>query len=362
MRSSSPEDGSMESTRRAFLRNACTAALGLGFGVCIFPGIYQFAEARRQTSPHEIYMKGTINFNGFNAKEVTPNDEFYITSYSSKVPDIDPDKFRLRIEGRVKNPYSLTLAELQAMRDKQQYVTLECIGNPTGGSAISNALWDGVILKKVLERAKPESDIVKTAFSAADGYSDSIPYELSLSEEVFLAFRMNGAPLPPVHGYPLRVIVPGIFGMKNVKWLSKIELVNFDFKGYWEKKGWSDEAVIPLMSEILMPMGGKRIPPGHYVIGGIAFGGRHGVGRVQIYVDGENWRDVELKPPLSKWTWRLWRSDWTPSREGNFSIRVRAFDRSGKVQESASLLGRVFSTTYPDGARGIQSIEVSVTK
>jgi hypothetical protein len=352
----------MDCTRRDFLRNAGAAALGLGFGVSVFPGIYQYAQAESKPPKHDLYMKGAIDFKGFIAKEVTPNNEFYVTSYSSTLPDINPDKFRLRIEGLVDNPFTLSLKELKAMQDRQEYVTLECIGNPVGGNAISNALWEGVTLRKVLEKANPKPGIVKAAFFAAEGYSDSIPYELALSEEVFLAFSMNGKPLPPKHGYPLRVIVPGIFGMKNVKWLSKIELVNYDFKGYWEKQGWSDEAVIPLMSEILMPMDGKTISYGHYVIGGIAFGGRHGVSRVQVAIDGEDWQDAELKTPLSEWAWRLWRYDWIPAREGNFSIRVRAYDRSGEVQESASLLGRLLSRTYPDGARGIETIEVTVKK
>jgi DMSO/TMAO reductase YedYZ molybdopterin-dependent catalytic subunit len=351
----------MEFTRRAFMRKVGVGTLGLGFGVSVFPGVYQYAEAQTQTQGHDVHMKGTIDFKGFIAKEVTPNDEFYITSYSPEVPDISVDKFRLRVEGLVENPYALALKELEAMQDKREYVTLECIGNPVGGNAISNALWEGVTLRKILEKANPKPGIIKAAFFAAEGYTDSIPYELALSEEVFLAFRMNGETPPPAHGYPLRVIVPGIFGMKNVKWLSKIELVNYDFKGYWEKTGWSDKAVIPLMSEILMPMDGKNVPLGQYVIGGIAFGGRHGVSRVQVSVEGEKWQEAELKPPLSKWAWTLWRYGWTPMREGDFSIRVRAYDRSGKEQVSPSLLGRVLGS-YPDGARGIETIHVSVKK
>jgi DMSO/TMAO reductase YedYZ molybdopterin-dependent catalytic subunit len=351
----------MECTRRAFMRNVSVGTLGLGFGVSVFPGVYQYAEAQTQTQKHDLHMKGTIDFKGFIAKEVTPNDEFYITSYSPKIPDINLDKFRLRIEGLVENPYALTFQEIEAMQDKREYVTLECIGNPVGGNAISNALWEGVTVRKILEKANPKAGVVKAAFFAAEGYTDSIPYELALSEEVFVAFRMNGEALPPHHGYPLRVVVPGIFGMKNVKWLSKIELVNYDFKGYWEKDGWSDEAVIPLMSEVLMPMDGKSIPLGHYVMGGIAFGGRHGISRVKVSIDDRNWQEVELKPPLSKWAWTLWRYDWTPTREGDFSIRVRAFDRSGKAQESPSLLGRVLGT-YPDGARGVEAIHVTVKR
>ncbi|MGD1076594.1 MAG: molybdopterin-dependent oxidoreductase [Thermodesulfovibrionales bacterium] len=182
-------------------------------------------------------MKGSVNFMGFMAKEITPNDEFYITTYSDTVPTLDPKKFSLRIEGLVENPYILNLRELEEMKDKTEFVTLECIGNPVGGDSISNALWDGVTLKKIIDKAVSKKGIVKTVFYAEDGYNDSIPYSLSLSEDVFLAYRMNGEPLPTKHGYPLRAIVPGIYGMKNVKWLSKIELVNYTFKGYWEKRG-----------------------------------------------------------------------------------------------------------------------------
>ncbi len=292
------KEGKMECDRRSFLRNLGIGTLGLGFGVPVFSQIYLRGEALAQMKGHDLHVKGTINFKGFFAEEITPNDEFYVTSYSRKIPDIKADRFRLGIEGLVEKPLSLNLKEIEDMQDRHEYVNLECIGNPIGGDSISNALWEGVTLKKVLKMASPGDGIVKAAFFAAEGYSDSIPYVVALSEEVFLAFPMNGKPLPPVHGYPVRAIVPGIFGMKNVKWLTKIELVNYDFKGYWEKKGWSDEAVISVMSEVLMPMDGKRIPLGNYVIGGIAFGGRHGISRVQVAIDGKNWQEAELKPPF----------------------------------------------------------------
>lgn len=133
------------------------------------------------------------------------------------MPEVNIQTFRLRIEGLVERPFILTMKELEEMKDKTEFVTLECIGNPVGGDSIGNALWDGVTLKKIIERAVPKKGIVKTVFYADDGYSDSIPYSLSLSEDVFLAFRMNGEPLPKVHGYPVRAIVPGIYGMKHVK-------------------------------------------------------------------------------------------------------------------------------------------------
>jgi DMSO/TMAO reductase YedYZ molybdopterin-dependent catalytic subunit len=348
--------------RRSFLKRVGAGTLGLGFGVSVFDGIYQYAEALTEDEKHELLMKGTINFMGFTAKEITPDKEFYITNYSNKVPNINAETFRLRIEGLVEKPYILTMSELEGMKDKSEFVTLECIGNSVGGSAIGNALWEGVTLRKVIERAVPRGGLVKTVFYAEDGYTDGIPYKLSLSKDVFLAFKMNGKDLPKIHGYPVRVVVPGIYGMKNVKWLSKIELVNFDFKGYWEKRGWSDEAVIPVMSEILMPMDGATIAEGKYVIGGVAFGGRYGIGKVQVSTDaGKTWHDAQLKPPLSKWAWTLWRYDWKRSKEGEFTLKVRGFDQAGKIQESPSLLGRI-TGTFPDGARGIHSVNVTAKK
>jgi DMSO/TMAO reductase YedYZ molybdopterin-dependent catalytic subunit len=348
-------------TRRDFFRSIGLSTLSFGFGVSIFDSLYKCAEAEDEQDKHMLLMKGTVNFKGFMAKEITPNDEFYITTYSEKVPDVNSGKFRLRIEGQVKNPYVLAMSDLEAMKDKTEFVTLECIGNPVGGDSIGNALWDGVTLRKVLDKAAPKEGIVKAAFYAEDGYSDSIPYSLARTDDVFLAFRMNGQPLPKQHGYPLRAIVPGIYGMKHVKWLSKIELVNYNFKGYWEKRGWSDDAIIPIKSQILMPMEGKKIPLGNYVIGGIAFAGRHGISRVQISLDRKTWQEAELKKPLSQWSWVLWRYDWKPSVEKEYTITVRGVDRSGKIQESPSLFAKLLGT-FPDGAKGLHSVNVKVTK
>ena len=349
-------------SRRDFFRRIGVGTIGLGFGVSIFDGIYGYAETLTEIEMHALVMKGTVNFMGFEAKEITPNESFYVTTYSDNTPSVDPKTFRLRIEGLVEKPYALTLDELEKMKDKTQFVTLECIGNPVGGESIGNALWEGVTLRKIIEKAGPKSGLVKTAFYAEDGYTDSIPYQLSLSDDVFLAFKMNGEDLPKVHGYPVRAVVPGIFGMKNVKWLSKIEVVNYNFKGYWEKRGWSDEAVIPLMSETLMPMDGKTIPLGEYVIGGIAFGGKHGVSKVQVSTDdGKSWHDAALKKPLSQWSWVLWSYHWKPSQEKSYTIKVRAVDRSGKAQESGGLLGKV-TGSFPDGARGIHSVSATVKK
>jgi DMSO/TMAO reductase YedYZ molybdopterin-dependent catalytic subunit len=349
-----------EMSRRDFFRGVGGVGLGtigLGFGLPVLEGIYQYAEALTEEEKHTMLTKGTVNFKGFMAREITPNEEFYVTSYSAKVPALNADSFRLGVEGLVERPYTLSMKDLAEMKDKTEFVTLECIGNSLGGDAIGNALWEGVTLRKIIEKAAPKEGAVKTVFHAEDGYTDSIPYSLSISDDVFLAFRMNGEPLSKVHGYPLRAIVPGIYGMKNVKWLSKITLVRYDYKGYWQKRGWSDAAVIPIKSQILMPMDGNRIKLGDYVIGGVAFAGRYGIGGVQVSLDGgKTWHMADTKPPLSKWAWVIWRYGWKPAKRGKYKIAVRGIDKAGKVQEK----GGLFEKSLSAGAKGWHTVTVRV--
>lgn len=340
--------------RRNFMKLCGVGTVGLGFGVSIFTRGYAFAADTAKDEAHRILMKGTKNFGGVKVAEITPNDMFYLTTYDG-VPDVDLASWSLRIEGLVQKPLRLSMANLKQMTDRTEAVTLECIGNPVGGTAIGNAVWQGVNLNRILEEAGPKSGIKKVAFYAAEGYTDSIPYEMATAGQVFLAYQMNGVPLPKQHGFPLRAIVPGIYGMKNVKWLQKIELVNYDFKGYWEKRGWSDVATIRTLSQILMPMAGKTIPAGTYVVGGIAYAGGRGIRQVQVSVDGGgSWHPAELKPPLSKFAWTLWRYQWRDIHKGNYRLKVRAIDGTGKLQESAGFFG----SSYPDGATGIQEISI----
>jgi DMSO/TMAO reductase YedYZ molybdopterin-dependent catalytic subunit len=146
--------------------------------------------------------------------------------------------------------------------------------------------------------------------------------------------------------------------MKNVKWLQKVELVDHNYKGYWEEKGWSDTAEILTLSQILMPMTGQKMQAGTHVVGGIAYAGRRGVAKVELSLDGEKtWNLVELKSPLSDFAWVIWRYEWKANQKGNFRLRVRATDKKGNIQESGSLLAR----SYPDGAKGIHEIKISIT-
>src|SRR3989442_1345886 len=184
--------------------------------------------------------------------EITPNDRFYIVSKNP--PGFDPvvevAKWSLDIGGLVSKPVRFSFEDLRAMPAIEQVQTLECISNEVGGDLISNAKWKGVQLRDVLMRAGgPAATAVKVAFRCADGYSESIPVADAMHPTTLLAYEMNGEPLPTKHGFPVRLLVPGSFGMKNPKWITKIEVVNYDFRGYWEASGWSDEAVVKTMSE-----------------------------------------------------------------------------------------------------------------
>src|SRR3989475_185876 len=209
--------------------------------------------------------------------EITPNDRFYIVSKNP--PGFDPvvevAKWSLDIGGLVSKPVRLSFEDLRAMPAIEQVQTLECISNEVGGDLISSAKWKGVQLRDVLMRAGgPAATAVKVAFRCADGYSESIPVADAMHPTTLLAYEMNGEPLPAKHGFPVRLLVPGLFGMKNPKWITKIEVVNYDFRGYWEASGWSEEAVVKTMSEfITAPRSGAV---GEIGLGGVAYGGDRG--------------------------------------------------------------------------------------
>lgn len=288
------------------------------------------------------------------SKEITSNDDFFIQSYS-QTQDVDIRSWRLRIDGLVEKPYTLTYEEITRMPEVSEYVTLECIGNGVGGDLIGNALWTGIPLKVILEKAMVKASAKDLVLHGADGYTDSIPLKRAMSDYNLLAYKMNGVDLPKDHGYPLRLVVPGIYGMKNVKWLERIELVDWDYKGYWERRGWSDEAIIGIMSRIDAPKDGEEISGRLYTVSGIAFAGTSGIGRVEVSTDnGKTWQEAEMKEPLSPYAWVLWRYSWNPPAKGKYTIMARATDRDGRVQTTKN------SRPFPNGSTGLHSVTVKV--
>jgi DMSO/TMAO reductase YedYZ molybdopterin-dependent catalytic subunit len=288
--------------------------------------------------------------------ELTPVPSFYHVSKNFVDPSPSSQGWSLSIKGLVQNPYSLTYKELTSMRSIAVVVGMMCISNPIGGGLIGNSTWKGVRLADLINKAKPKKGVVDIAMTALDGYTDSIPYQKALDTDVVLAWEMGGAPLTPDHGFPARLLVPGIYGMKHVKWLTTIELVNYDFKGFWQQpdQGWSDPAPVRTMSKIDYPAAGTlKLQP--QTISGIAFAGDRSISKVEISTDaGKTWAEAYIKPKLSDTAWVVWAYNWSPPKPGKYTVMVRATDGHGTLQLSKR------TDPYPNGANGWHSVVYTV--
>lgn len=295
---------------------------------------------------------------GVLATPITPNDEFYTVAKSYVTPRIGIEEWSLEIQRpNDAGVVNLTYADLLAMPAIEEFVTLTCISNLIGGDLISTALWKGVPLRLVLERAGIGEGTERVSFRAADGYIDSFGYDVAIRDEVIVAYEMNGEPLPFSHGFPARIIVPGLYGMENVKWIIKIAPEAAEFRGYWQRRGWADTAVIKTMSRIDTPGRRSRIPANEVEVAGVAFAGKRGIERVEVSVDGgETWKDANVDDPLSEFTWVIWRLDWPDPMPAKIEIVVRATDGEGGIQESR------LTNNHPSGATGYHHVEVSITE
>ncbi|HET9919766.1 MAG TPA: molybdopterin-dependent oxidoreductase, partial [Ktedonobacteraceae bacterium] len=289
--------------------------------------------------------------------EVTSNDQFYIVSKNLfSDPTVAAASWNLTVYGEVEHPFELSYQQMLAQPMKQQYESLMCISNDVGGQYMSNALWEGVPLADLLHRAGVKPGASKVVFYAADDYSDSIHLSKALEPTTLLAVRMNKATLPQGHGFPVRMLVPGIYGMKHCKWLTRIEVVNTNYQGYWQQRGWSDAAPVRLTSRIDTPLTGATLTANKPTyIAGVAFSGNKGISEVDVSVDdGQTWRRATLKHPLSDLTWVLWELDWQPGA-GNYTVLVRAVDLEGNVQDPNE------APPLPNGSSGYHTIVVSVS-
>ena len=289
---------------------------------------------------------------------VTDNADHYVVDTTLIKPSVDATKWTLDIGGSVENPFSLTYDDLLDLEAVEQEKTLECISNEVGGELISTALWTGVPLRDLLARAKPVAETYDVKLTSVDGYSDSIRIDKAMEPDTIVAYLMNGVTVPQDHGYPARLLVPNIYGMKNVKWLRSIECVTFDFLGYWQERGWSDLAAINTNTRIDTPNravkwdGVSKIP-----VAGIAFAGARGISAVEVSTDGGNtFNAAELEPALGPLTWVRWKLDWTPPGTGKFAIMARSTDRTGAVET------KIRREPFPNGATGWDGIDLLVTR
>ncbi len=335
----------MASGRRAFLQTA-GLALAATAGLRLLGGVW----ARAAAAAEDLW-KAVVGL----PPEITPVGKFYTVSKNVFDPVVKAERWGLEIKGLVERPYRLTYDEIKTFPAVTQYATLMCISNEVGGDLISNAHWKGVRLKHLLVKAGIKPGAVEVVLRASDGYSDSFPLKRGLEDGVRVVYEMNGAPLARQHGFPARVVVPGIYGMKNVKWVTSVELADYDYKGYWEVRGWSDEAIYKTMSRIDVPAGPLKAGEKAY-IGGVAFAGDRGIRDVEVSADGgKTWQRASVKPPLGPFTWVLWTLPWTPAAPGTYTLKTRAIEKDGTVQTAE------VRPPLPDGASGWHTVAVRVT-
>jgi DMSO/TMAO reductase YedYZ molybdopterin-dependent catalytic subunit len=278
--------------------------------------------------------------------EVTPTESFYTVSKNFLDPSVDVGKWSLTIDGLVERPTTFDYDAIRQLPAFSDFYTLQCISNNVGGDLWGNAHWKGVRLQDLLTQAGLKAGARKVVFHAADDYTDSIALERAMNSLALLAYEMNGAPLEKAHGFPARLLIPNIYGMKNVKWVTRIEVVDFDFKGYWQQRGWDDAAPYNVSSRIDVPHTRDSLSTGEVPIGGVAFAGDRGIQAVEYSVDdGQTWQPATLKPALSPNSWQLWAARPTLG-PGRYSIKVRAVDGKGTEQISRN------RDSFPGGATG----------
>lgn len=287
---------------------------------------------------------------------VTSNSDFFVTFFRDANPTVDIDQWRLEIDGLVGHPMSLSYEEVRALPAVEEMRTLECIGNPVGGNQIGNALWKGFYLEELLKRAEVRAEAIRAQFGAADGYWTSVDLEWITQPGVLMAYEMNGEPLPPRHGYPLRILMPGLYGQKMPKWITNIHLSDEIVLGFWEDKGWSDVASVKTNSQIWQPRNLDAVE-GEVIVSGIAYAAPREIVRVELGVNNEEWIEAELLKGPSPLVWAQWSAVWQAA-PGDYTLSVRATDSEGFTQ----VTGRsgLLAGAFPDGTDIVHDIVVSV--
>jgi DMSO/TMAO reductase YedYZ molybdopterin-dependent catalytic subunit len=283
---------------------------------------------------------------------ITPVGDHYVVSKNFSDPRVDGSRWQLKLHGLVEHPLELKLSDLEALPSVTRSTTLICISNEVGGHLVGNSLWTGVPMADLLEMAGLRPEATHLILRAADNYSDSFPLDVARRDGTMVAYRQDGEPLVRGHGFPARVLAPGIYGMKSVKWLVDIEAVDHDYTGYWEQRGWSPTAVVHTMSRIDTPT--ATVLGGDAAIGGIAFAGLRGIRTVEVSTDGgKGWQEATLRPADNAFSWTLWGFEWQTD-PGQYEVLVRAVDGTGAMQTAER------SQPLPDGATGYHKLNVRV--
>ncbi|MGP9502201.1 molybdopterin-dependent oxidoreductase [Specibacter sp. AOP5-B1-6] len=359
--------GAVPSRRTFLVRSAAVAgaAVVLGFGGTMLSTARNTAIAVRQAlklpaaktraaplpAGVQAPVEGVTPF-------VTPNTDFYRIDTALHVPVIEPSTWELRVHGMVEEEFTLGFDELLAEDLIESYVTLTCVSNVVGGNLAGNAKWLGYPLREVLARAKPTAGADMVLSTSSDGFSASTPLPiLQDSRDAILAVGMNGEPLPLEHGFPVRMVVPGLYGyVSATKWVVDLEVTTFAEKaGYWTSRGWSSHGPIKTASRVEVPRALARVPAGTVAIGGSAWAQTKGISKVEVQLDDGDWQLAELAAEASVDTWRQWSFIWDGATTGTHQVRVRAYDADNErqIEEQAP--------PAPDGSSGWHSITFTVT-
>ncbi|MGK9148250.1 molybdopterin-dependent oxidoreductase [Plantibacter flavus] len=288
---------------------------------------------------------------------ISPNDSFYRIDTALQVPNIDPSTWSLKIIGMVEQEVKIGFDELLALPLQESRITLTCVSNEVGGTLIGNALWLGYPIRELLKRAKPKPGADMVLSRSIDGFTAGTPLEVLQDEDrdCLLAVGMNGEPLPLQHGFPVRMVVPGLYGyVSATKWVVELDVTRYaDASAYWTDRGWSELGPIKTQSRIDVPRNGGRVASGTVAVAGVAWAQHTGVARVQVRVDDGDWVDATLAPAISEDTWVQWVHEWDAAA-GDHTIAVRATDATGKTQ------GETLVDVVPNGAEGWHTISVGV--
>jgi DMSO/TMAO reductase YedYZ molybdopterin-dependent catalytic subunit len=285
---------------------------------------------------------------------VIPNDRFYRIDTALVIPRISVDDWTLSFTGLVDQPYEITFDELASGELVEDYVTIACVSNEVGGGLVGNAKWRGVPLANLLDRARPTAAAEQVVGWSVDGWASGFPIEAVYDgRQAIVAIAMNDEPLPARHGFPARLIVPGLYGyVSATKWLDRIELTTWDgFDSYWVPRGWAKEGPIKTQSRIDVPRRNGRVPIGETAVAGVAWAPLKGITKVEVQLDEGAWQEAELTEPLSNKAWVQWKTS-VMIEQGPHELKVRATDGSGETQTS------VERPPAPDGATGWHTIRV----
>ena len=289
----------------------------------------------------------------------TPSSRFYRIDTALTVPQVDPDSWRLHVFGAVDRELTLTFADLLARPQISRWITLCCVSNGVGGSLVGNALWQGVRLADLLRECGIAADADQLLLTSVDGFSFGAPTAVVMDgRDALLAVGMNGRPLPLEHGFPVRTVVPGLYGYVSAcKWITSIKATSFqDEPAYWVQQGWAARPAIKLASRIDTPRPGRSVTAGETVtVAGVAWDQHVGVSKVEVQVDDGPWRPARLAAVPSTDTWRQWVFEWRPERTGSVRLQVRATDARGVRQDEHR------AAAFPDGATGLHEVSVQVT-